>query len=142
MGANTLTAYIRRVLVVKVQCIVEKQTHHHCIFKLEVHFCRFTRTTCTLQTVSSTPSRRSCMTWAQSTLTMWSWPPSTPPPRVTLESEYSLHSALISLQDNKEHFVKLGFYSTVKDVHHAHNKELNFYSCHFSGLCFLFPVMI
>lgn len=43
---------------------------------------------CTHQTVSSTPLRRSSMRWAPSTLTMWNWFPSTPPPRATLESEY------------------------------------------------------
>lgn len=55
--------------------------------------CRSTRTMCTLQTVSSTRLKRFCMRWVLSTSTMWSWPPSTLPPRVTQESEYPLHWA-------------------------------------------------
>lgn len=48
---------------------------------------RCTRITCMPRGASSTPLRRSCLRWAQSTPTQWSWHPSTPPPNVTWESE-------------------------------------------------------
>lgn len=48
---------------------------------------RCTRITCMPTAASSTLLRRSCLRWAQSTPTQWSWHPSTPPPNVTWESE-------------------------------------------------------
>lgn len=51
-------------------------------------FHRSTKTTCTLRTVSSTPSKRFYMRWDPSTSTTWSWSLSTPLPKATLESEY------------------------------------------------------
>lgn len=68
----------------------------HCVCVLD--FYRSIKTTCTPQTVSSTLSRRSCTRWALSTSTTWSWPPSTPPPRATPESEclHSLQAILLS----------------------------------------------
>lgn len=51
--------------------------------------CRCTRTMCTLQTASSTPSRRCFTRWGRSTPATWSSPPSTPPPRATWASMWA-----------------------------------------------------
>lgn len=56
-----------------------------CLFSILSTRC--TRITCMPTGASSTPLRRSCLRWARSTPTQWSWHPSTPPPNVTWESE-------------------------------------------------------
>lgn len=57
---------------------------------------RCTRITCMPTGASSTLLRRSCLRWAQSTPTQWSWHPSTPPPSVTWESECGYSRFLVS----------------------------------------------
>lgn len=88
-----------------------------------MYFYRSTRTTCTHQISSSTPLRRSYMRWALSTSTMWNWPPSTPLPRDTLESEYPLQWTHIDL-------LCYSTFETVLGVHIQFSTKLkSFFSC-------------
>lgn len=61
-----------------------------CLMCLPIHFAcyRCTRIMCMLTGASSTPLRRSCLRWGQSTPALWSWRLSTLPLNVTWESEW------------------------------------------------------